>query len=178
MKISASILSADFAHLGDVVRTVVQAGADEIHFDVMDHHFVPNLSFGALVCEALRKDGVTAPIDVHLMVTDPELYITPFANAGANRITFHANTVPDVSKTIEKIRETGMGAGLAFNPDQPLSLPPAILKNIDMVLIMSVFAGFGGQQFIPESIEKIRAAKAFIDQHHPEILLGVDGGVK
>src|SRR3990167_8325784 len=144
MKISASILSANFARLGDESRAIIHAGADEIHFDVMDHHFVPNLSFGSVVCEALRKDGVTAPIDVHLMVTDPELYIEPFAKAGASRLTFHANAVKDISRTIDKIHRADMGAGIAFNPDKPVNLSADVLKNIEMILLMSVFAGFGG----------------------------------
>ena len=178
MKISASILSANFARLGDEARAVISAGADEIHFDVMDHHFVPNLSFGAVVCEALRKEGITAPIDVHLMVTDPEAYIEPFAKSGANRITFHLNAVNDPLTTIYKIHHAGMQAGIAFNPDKPVDLPTDILKKINMILIMSVFAGFGGQKFIPESLEKIRATKKMIEKHNLDILLGIDGGIK
>lgn len=177
-QISASILSADFAHLGDETRAIIAAGADEIHFDVMDHHYVPNLSFGAVVCEALRGDGITAPIDVHLMVTDPVLYIEPFAKAGANRLTFHANAVSDVQKTIDQICAAGMKAGIAFNPDQAVLLSPAVLKQIDLILLMSVFAGFGGQKFIPESLHKIRETRALIESHNPAVLLSVDGGIK
>lgn len=176
--IAASILSANFAHLGRECHGVIAAGADEIHFDVMDHHYVPNLSFGAVVCEGLRKDGITAPIDVHLMVTDPEKYIEPFAKAGANRLTFHPNTVIDVSRTIDLIHAANMKAGLAYNPDKPVELPNNILVKLDMILLMSVFAGFGGQKFIPESLEKIREIKKLIEQHNPKILLGIDGGIK
>lgn len=176
--IAASILSANFAHLGNDTKKIIAAGADEIHFDVMDHHFVPNLSFGSIVCEALRKDGVTAPIDVHLMVTNPEKYVEPFAKAGANRITFHANAVENVENTIAFIHAHHMQAGIAFNPDQPIELSKAILKKIEMILIMSVFAGFGGQRFIPDSLPKIRDTKKLIDEQNPAILLAVDGGIK
>lgn len=176
--IAASILSANFAHLGDESKNILAAGADEIHFDVMDHHFVPNLTFGSVVCEALRKDGITAPIDVHLMVTDPEKYILPFAKAGASRITFHLNAVENAQVVINAIHENGMHAGLAFNPDQPITLSKNILENIEMILLMSVFAGFGGQKFIPESLDKIRETKQLIDTYNPAILLGVDGGIK
>lgn len=176
--LAASILSADFARLGEECKAVLAAGADVIHFDVMDHHFVPNLTFGAHICDALRKFGITAEIDVHLMVTNPEDYILPFAKAGANRLTFHPETVSDVSLICKKIHDAGMQAGLAFNPDKSISISEKILSEIDMILIMSVFAGFGGQKFIPDSIQKIADAKKLITQHNPNILLGVDGGIK
>ena len=174
--LAASILSADFACLGAECQNILEAGADVIHFDVMDHHFVPNLTFGAHICDALRKFGITADIDVHLMVTNPEAYIAPFAKAGANRITFHPETVSDVSLTCKKIHDAGLQAGLAFNPDKAVSISEKILSEIDMILIMSVFAGFGGQQFISDAIQKIADTKKLIAQH--EILLGVDGGIK
>ena len=176
--LAASILSADFAHLGEECKKVLSAGADVIHFDVMDHHFVPNLTFGAFVATALRNDNITAEIDVHLMVTDPEDYISPFAKAGANRLTFHPETVSDVLTTCKKIRDAGMQAGLAFNPDKPVTISEKILDEIDMILIMSVFAGFGGQTFITDSIQKIAATKKLIMRNNPKILLGVDGGIK
>ncbi|OGT26285.1 MAG: ribulose-phosphate 3-epimerase [Gammaproteobacteria bacterium RIFCSPLOWO2_02_FULL_42_14] len=175
--IAASILSADFAHLGRDTKAALAAGADAVHFDVMDHHFVPNLSFGALVCEALRKDGVTAPIDVHLMVTDPESYIEPFAKAGANRVTFHPETVSNVTTICEKIHDVGMQAGFAFNPNKPVMIATEIFAHIDLILIMSVFAGFGGQSFITDTLKKIRDTRHLIDQHNPKIILAVDGGV-
>ncbi len=176
--IAASILSADFAHLGQESHDILNAGADVIHFDVMDHHFVPNLTFGAHICDALRNDDITAEIDVHLMVTDPESYIAPFAKAGANRLTFHPETVGDAKSVCDKIHAVGMQAGLAFNPDKPVNIPADLFSDLDMILIMSVFAGFGGQQFIPESLEKIRATKKLIEQYNPNIILGVDGGIK
>ncbi|MDP1574140.1 MAG: ribulose-phosphate 3-epimerase [Coxiellaceae bacterium] len=176
--IAASILSANFAHLGRESKAILKAGADEIHFDVMDHHFVPNLSFGSIVCEALRKDGITAPIDVHLMVTNPNDYIKPFAQAGASRLTFHANATDNIEKTIDLIHAENMDVGIAFNPDKPVTLSKTLLEKIEMILLMSVFAGFGGQQFIPESLEKIRETKKLIATCNPKILLGIDGGIK
>lgn len=176
--IAASILSADFARLGEECKTVLAAGADVIHFDVMDHHFVPNLTFGSPICDALRQYGITAEIDVHLMVTNPEDYIVPFAKAGANRLTFHPETVSDVSLTCKKIHDAGMQAGLAFNPDKPLSISEKIFSEIEMILLMSVFAGFGGQKFIADSIQKISEAKKLIQAYNPKILLGIDGGIK
>lgn len=180
--IAASILSADFARLGEESQHILQAGADVIHFDVMDHHFVPNLTFGAHICNALRQFGITAEIDVHLMVTDPEQYIAPFAKAGANRLTFHPDALNNDENACialcKKIKAAGMQAGLAFNPDKSVHISDVLFQHIDMILVMSVFAGFGGQQFIPESIDKIRATQKLIDHHNPHILLGIDGGIK
>ncbi|OGT34212.1 MAG: ribulose-phosphate 3-epimerase [Gammaproteobacteria bacterium RIFCSPHIGHO2_02_FULL_39_13] len=176
--IAASILSADFARLGEECKNIIDAGADSIHFDVMDHHFVPNLTFGTHICSALRKDGITAEIDVHLMVTDPEKYIAPFAKAGANRLTFHPITVKDPQTLCKKIHDAGMQAGVAFNPDKKIEVSDKLFSQLDMILIMSVFAGFGGQQFIPDSLPKIRETKKLIDQYNPTILLGIDGGIK
>ena len=161
IKLAASILSADFAHLGEECKNIIAAGVDAIHFDVMDHHFVPNLTFGAHICAALRNDGITSEIDVHLMVTDPEKYVDDFAKAGANRISFHPITTKNPKNLCQKIHDAGMQAGLAFNPDKPIIIDETLLPHIDMILIMSVFAGFGGQQFIPESLEKICATKAY-----------------
>ncbi len=174
---AASILSADFANLGRESREILNAGANAIHCDVMDHHFVPNLTFGAPICSALRNDGITAEIDVHLMVTDPEKYIEPFAKAGANRITFHPIVVKESETLCKKIHDAGMQAGIAFNPDKPIEISEKLFSCIDMILIMSVFAGFGGQKFIPDSIEKIRTTKKLIEEHNPKILLGIDGGI-
>ena len=174
---AASILSADFAILGEESRAILAAGADVIHFDVMDHHFVPNLTFGSHICSALRNYGITAEIDVHLMVTDPEKYIAPFAKAGANRLTFHPVTVDDPLTLCKKIHDAGMQAGIAFNPDKEINIDDKLLSEIDMILIMSVFAGFGGQKFIPDSINKIRATKKLIEKKRDTILLGVDGGI-
>lgn len=178
IKLAASILSADFARLGEDCDNILTSGADVIHFDVMDHHFVPNLTFGAHICSALRNYGILAEIDVHLMVTNPEDYIVPFAKAGANRLTFHPETVNNISDTCKKIHDAGMQAGLAFNPDKPILHAEKILSEIDMILIMSVFAGFGGQAFIPDSITKIANTKQLISQQDANIILGVDGGIK
>lgn len=178
ISIAASILSADFAQLGSECEKIIAAGADVIHFDVMDHHFVPNLTFGSHICSALRNYGITAEIDVHLMVTDPEKYIAPFAKAGANRLTFHPITVADPIALCKKIHDAGMQAGIAFNPDKEINIADNLFSEIDLILIMSVFAGFGGQKFIPDSIEKIRATHQLIQTHNPNILLGIDGGIK
>ena len=176
--IAPSILSADFARLGDDVNAVLEAGADIVHFDVMDNHFVPNLTIGPLICEALRDHGITAPIDVHLMVDPVDRIIPDFANAGASYITFHPEASRHVHRTIGLIREHGCKAGLVFNPATPLTWLEHIIWELDMVLIMSVNPGFGGQEFIESSLEKLRQAKEMIDDSGLEIRLEIDGGVK
>ena len=176
--IAPSILSADFARLGDDVNAVLEAGADVVHFDVMDNHFVPNLTIGPLICEALRDHGITAPIDVHLMVDPVDRIIPDFANAGASYITFHPEASRHVHRTIGLIREHGCKAGLVFNPATPLTWLEHIISELDMVLIMSVNPGFGGQEFIESSLEKLRQAREMIDDSGLEIRLEIDGGVK
>ena len=176
--ISASILSADFARLGEDTSDVLAAGVDAIHFDVMDHHFVPNLSFGAMPCKALRAYGITAEIDVHLMVDAPENYIEPFADAGATRLTFHPEVVEDPAATVRKIKAAGMQAGLAFNPDKPVAISDALLASLDLVLLMSVFPGFGGQRFIEETLDKIQQTRQRLTALQADTLLAVDGGIK
>ena len=176
--IAPSILSADFARLGDDVNAVLEAGADVVHFDVMDNHFVPNLTIGPLICEALRDHGITAPIDVHLMVDPVDRIIPDFANAGASYITFHPEASRHVHRTIGLIREHGCKAGLVFNPATPLTWLEHIIWELDMVLIMSVNPGFGGQEFIESSLEKLRKAREMIDDSGLEIRLEIDGGVK
>ena len=176
--IAPSILSADFARLGDDVNAVLEAGADVVHFDVMDNHFVPNLTIGPLICEALRDHGITAPIDVHLMVDPVDRIIPDFANAGASYITFHPEASHHVHRTIGLIREHGCKAGLVFNPATPLTWLEHIIWELDMVLIMSVNPGFGGQEFIESSLEKLRQAREMIDDSGLEIRLEIDGGVK
>ena len=177
-KFAASILSADFANLGDDVSKVLAAGVDSIHFDVMDMHYVPNLSVGPLVCKSLRAAGVSAMIDVHLMVTDPQKYIVPFAEAGADLLSFHPETVTDVYKTVCDIKMAGMQAGLVFNPDQPVQITEEVLVKIDMVLLMSVVPGFGGQSFIPAVLDKVALTRQFLDKHGSGAMLAVDGGIK
>jgi len=176
--IAPSILSADFARLGDDVNAVLEAGADVVHFDVMDNHFVPNLTIGPLICEALRDHGITVPIDVHLMVDPVDRIIPDFANAGASYITFHPEASRHVHRTIGLIREHGCKAGLVFNPATPLTWLEHIILELDMVLIMSVNPGFGGQEFIESSLEKLRKAREMIDDSGLEIRLEIDGGVK
>lgn len=176
--IAPSILSADFARLGEEVDHVLASGADIVHFDVMDNHYVPNLTIGPLVCEALRKHGVTAPIDVHLMVKPVDRIIPDFAKAGATYITFHPEASEHVDRTLQLIRGEGCKAGLVFNPATPLSVLEYVLDKIDMILIMSVNPGFGGQNFIPSALTKLREARQLIDASGLEIRLEIDGGVK
>jgi ribulose-phosphate 3-epimerase len=176
--IAPSILSANFAKLGEEVDAVLKAGADVVHFDVMDNHYVPNLTIGPLVCEALRKHGVTAPIDVHLMVSPVDRIVPDFAAAGATYISFHPEAVEHVDRTIELIREQGCKPGLVFNPATPLSYLDYTLEKLDLVLIMSVNPGFGGQKFIPTALRKLREARERIDASGREVRLEIDGGVK
>jgi len=176
--IAPSILSADFARLGEEVRNVLAAGADVVHFDVMDNHYVPNLTIGPLVCEALRKHGVTAPIDVHLMVKPVDRIIPDFAKAGASYITFHPEASEHVDRTLGLIRENGCKSGLVFNPATPLHYLDYVLDKVDMVLLMSVNPGFGGQSFIPSTLPKIAAVRQVIDRSGRDIRLEVDGGIK
>jgi ribulose-phosphate 3-epimerase len=176
--IAPSILSADFSRLGEEVRSVLEAGADLVHFDVMDNHYVPNLTIGPLVCEALRKAGVTAPIDVHLMVKPVDRIVPDFAKAGATWITFHPEASEHVDRTIGLIRESGCRPGIVLNPASPLNWLDHVLDKIDMVLLMSVNPGFGGQSFIPSALPKIRRVRELIDRSGREIRLEVDGGVK
>jgi ribulose-phosphate 3-epimerase len=176
--IAPSILSADFSRLGEEVRSVLDAGADIVHFDVMDNHYVPNLTIGPLVCEALRKAGITAPIDVHLMVKPVDRIVPDFARAGATWITFHPEASEHVDRTIGLIRECGCRPGLVLNPASPLNWLDHVLDKIDMVLLMSVNPGFGGQSFIPAALPKIARVREMIDRSGREIRLEVDGGVK
>jgi ribulose-phosphate 3-epimerase len=176
--IAPSILSADFARLGAECDAVLAAGADVIHFDVMDNHYVPNLTIGPLVCEALRKHGITAPIDVHLMVKPVDRIVPDFAKAGASYITFHPEASEHVDRTLGLIREHGCKAGLVFNPATPLSYLDYVMDKVDMILIMSVNPGFGGQAFIPSALAKLAEARQRIRASGREIRLEVDGGVK
>ncbi|HEU4485239.1 MAG TPA: ribulose-phosphate 3-epimerase [Povalibacter sp.] len=176
--IAPSILSADFARLGEEVDAVVAAGADLIHFDVMDNHYVPNLTVGPMVCEALRRHGVTAPIDVHLMIKPVDRIVPDFAAAGANWISFHPEATRHVDRTIELIREHGCKPGLVFNPATPLNWLDHVIDKLDHILIMSVNPGFGGQQFIPSALPKLRAVRERIRASGREIRLEIDGGVK
>ncbi len=177
-RIAPSILSADFARLGQEVDDVLAAGADIVHFDVMDNHYVPNLTIGPLVCEALRKHGVTAPIDVHLMVKPVDRIVGDFAAAGASIITFHPEASNHVDRTLQLIRESGCQAGLVFNPATPLDCLDYVMDKIDMILIMSVNPGFGGQKFIPAALDKLSAARERIQKSGHDIRLEIDGGVK
>ncbi|HTE41695.1 MAG TPA: ribulose-phosphate 3-epimerase [Steroidobacteraceae bacterium] len=180
--IAPSILSADFARLGEEVTAVLAAGADIVHFDVMDNHYVPNLTIGPLVCEALRKHGVTAPIDVHLMVKPVDRIVPDFAKAGASYITFHPEASEHIDRTLGLIRESGCKAGLVFNPATPLTYLDYAMDKIDMILLMSVNPGFGGQKFIGSTLDKLALVRARIDKHvargGQEIRLEIDGGVK
>ncbi len=180
--IAPSILSADFARLGEEVDTVLAAGADWVHFDVMDNHYVPNLTIGPLVCEALRKHGVTAPIDVHLMVEPVDRIIPDFAKAGATDISFHPEASRHVHRTIQLIKSHGCRAGLVLNPATPIDVLDWVLDDLDMVLLMSVNPGFGGQSFIPATLDKLQRVRAMIDRCNADngksIRLEIDGGVK
>jgi ribulose-phosphate 3-epimerase len=176
--IAPSILSADFARLGEEVVNVLKAGADIVHFDVMDNHYVPNLTIGPLVCEALRKHGVTADIDVHLMVKPVDRIIPDFAKAGASYITFHPEASEHVDRTLQLIRDNGCRPGLVFNPATPLDYLNYVLDKVDMVLLMSVNPGFGGQSFIPSALDKLRQVRKMIDDSGRNIRLEIDGGVK
>ena len=182
-RIAPSILSADFACLGEEVRTVINAGCDVIHFDVMDNHYVPNLTIGPLVCEAVRPhakraDGSKVPIDVHLMVKPVDRIVPDFAKAGADIISFHPEASDHIDRTLGLIRENGCKAGLVFNPATPLSYLDYVMDKVDLILIMSVNPGFGGQKFIPSALTKLREARARIEQSGRDIWLEVDGGVK
>jgi len=176
--IAPSILAADFARLGEEVDAVLGAGADIVHFDVMDNHYVPNLSIGPLVCSALRSHGVQAPIDVHLMVKPVDRIIPDFVAAGATFITFHPQASEHIHRSLQLVRDGGCKSGLVLNPATPLDLLSHVMDEIDMILIMSVNPGFGGQGFIPGALDKLRAARALIDASGRDIRLEIDGGVK
>ncbi|RDB43923.1 ribulose-phosphate 3-epimerase [Halomonas sp. DQ26W] len=176
--IAPSILSADFARLGEEVDNVLAAGADVVHFDVMDNHYVPNLTIGPMVCEALRKHGVTAPIDVHLMVRPVDQLIGEFIAAGASYITFHPEASDHIDRSLQLIRDGGCKAGLVFNPATPLSYLDYVMDKVDMILLMSVNPGFGGQAFLPGTLDKLREARQRIDASGRAIRLEIDGGVK
>ena len=176
--IAPSILSADFARLGEEVDAVLNAGADLIHFDVMDNHYVPNLTIGPLLCRALRDYGVTAPIDIHLMVSPVDRLIGEFADAGANYITFHPEACEHVDRNLQQVRDAGCRSGLVFNPATSLNALDYGMDKVDMILIMSVNPGFGGQSFIPSALDKLRSARRLIDESGLSIRLEIDGGVK
>jgi ribulose-phosphate 3-epimerase len=176
-KIAPSILSADFARLGDEVNAVLDAGADIVHFDVMDNHYVPNLTIGPMVCKALRKHGVTAPIDVHLMVKPVDRIIGDFIEAGASYITFHPEASEHIDRSLQMVRDGGCKSGLVFNPATPLHYLDHVMDKVDMILLMSVNPGFGGQKFIPGTLDKLREARKRIDDSGLDIRLEIDGGV-
>lgn len=176
-KIAPSILSADFARLGEEVENVLAAGADYVHFDVMDNHYVPNLTIGPMVCKALRKHGIEAPIDVHLMVKPVDRLIGDFVDAGASIITFHPEGSEHIDRSLQMIRDAGCKSGLVFNPATPLSQLEYVMDKVDMVLLMSVNPGFGGQKFIPGTLDKLRQARKLIDESGYDIRLEIDGGV-
>ncbi len=176
-QIAPSILSADFARLGEEVENVLSAGADIVHFDVMDNHYVPNLTIGPMVCKALRDHGITAPIDVHLMVSPVDRLVGDFAEAGASYITFHPDASTHVDRTLAMIRAAGCKSGLVFNPAAGLDVLKYVMDKVDMVLLMSVNPGFGGQSFIPGTLDKLREARALIDASGLDIRLEIDGGV-
>ncbi len=177
-KIAPSILSADFARLGEEVDNVLKSGADIVHFDVMDNHYVPNLTIGPLVCDALRKHGVEAEIDVHLMVKPVDALVPEFAKAGASYITFHPEASEHIDRTLQLIRDHGCKSGLVFNPATPLDTLKWVIDKVDMVLLMSVNPGFGGQSFIPYVLDKLREARKIIDDSGRQVRLEIDGGVK
>jgi ribulose-phosphate 3-epimerase len=177
-QIAPSILAADFARLGEEVDNVLASGADIVHFDVMDNHYVPNLTIGPMVCEALRNHGVTAPIDVHLMVKPVDRIIPDFAKAGASYITFHPEASDHVDRSLGLVRDSGCKTGLVFNPATPLSYLEYVMDKVDMILLMSVNPGFGGQSFIPATLDKLKQVRRLIDQSGYNIRLEVDGGVK
>ena len=176
--IAPSILSANFAKLGEDVDAVLKAGADWVHFDVMDNHYVPNLTIGPMICEALRKHGVTAPIDVHLMVKPVDRIVPDFAKAGATLISFHPEASEHVHRTIQLIKSTGCQAGLVLNPGTPIEVLDYVLEELDLVLLMSVNPGFGGQSFIPSALTKLKQVRQMIDRTGKNIRLEIDGGVK
>ena len=176
--IAPSILSADFSRLGEEVNSVLEAGADWVHFDVMDNHYVPNLTIGPMVCQSLRDYGITAPIDVHLMVEPVDQLIQDFSKAGASYITFHPEASDDVDRSLNLIKDSGCKAGLVLNPDIPIEVLGGFLDKLDMILLMSVFPGFGGQEFIDSVLKKVAKMRSIINENNLETRLEIDGGIK